>query len=91
MTSDASGCWITPGCSPSSSGWNGARAGAARTRSNTARAVTTISATLPPAPLVRAAEVGADDGRPLAANLAPERRRRLLDEREFELLGRGLS
>jgi hypothetical protein len=39
--------------------------------------------------LVLAAQRAADDGPVLAANLAPERRGRLLDEREFELLGRG--
>jgi hypothetical protein len=38
---------------------------------------------------VLAASQAADDGPVLAANLAPERRGRLLDEREFELLGRG--
>ena len=40
--------------------------------------------------VVLAATRMTDDGPVLAANLAPERRRRLLDEREFELLGRGL-
>jgi hypothetical protein len=39
--------------------------------------------------LVLAAQQATDDGPVLAANLAPERRGRLLDEREFELLGRG--
>ena len=38
---------------------------------------------------VLAASQAADDGPVLAANLAPERRGRLLDEREFELLRRG--
>jgi hypothetical protein len=40
--------------------------------------------------LTLAATRGTDDGLVLAANLAPERRRRVLDEREFELLRRGL-
>jgi hypothetical protein len=38
---------------------------------------------------VLAASQATDDGPVLAANLAPERRGRLLDEREFELLRRG--
>jgi hypothetical protein len=38
---------------------------------------------------VLTAQQATDDGPVLAANLAPEGRGRLLDEREFELLRRG--